>query len=87
MIENDDTLLAISTSGNSKNIINAVNVAKKRGATVIGLLGKDGGQLKDIVDHPIIIKSKHTERIQEIHIKIIHSLIELIERELFPKNY
>jgi D-sedoheptulose 7-phosphate isomerase len=82
-----DTLLAISTSGNSKNIIEAVQAAKQKGAKSIGLLGKTGGVLKDIVDIPIIVPSLITDRIQEIHIKLIHIFIEGIERELFPENY
>ena len=82
-----DSLLAISTSGNSGNVINAVNEAKARGVKTIGLLGKDGGKLKDLVDIPIIVESKLTDRIQEIHIKIIHNFIEGIERELFPEHY
>ncbi len=87
MLEKGDVLLVISTSGNSQNVINAVNVAKEKGGYVIGLLGKDGGKLKDIVDCSIIVKSNTTARIQEIHIKIIHTLVELVERKLFPENY
>lgn len=82
-----DSLLAISTSGNSKNVILAVEAAKKIGMSVIGLLGKDGGQLKGMVDAPIIVDSPITDRIQEVHIKIIHIFIEGIERELFPTHY
>ncbi|OUR98920.1 phosphoheptose isomerase [Halobacteriovorax marinus] len=82
-----DSLLAISTSGNSANVINAVNEAKKLGVTTIGLLGKDGGELKALVDIPIIVESKLTDRIQEVHIKIIHNFIQGIERKLFPEHY
>lgn len=82
-----DSLLAISTSGNSANVINAVNESKARGVKTIGLLGKDGGKLKDMVDIPIIVESKLTDRIQEIHIKVIHNFIEGIERDLFPEHY
>jgi len=82
-----DILLAISTSGNSKNVILATQEAQKKGMKTIGLLGKDGGALKDLVDHPIIVDSKVTDRIQEIHIKIIHIFIEGVERTLFPQNY
>jgi D-sedoheptulose 7-phosphate isomerase len=82
-----DSLLAISTSGNSANVINAVNESKARGVKTIGLLGKDGGKLKDLVDIPIIVESKMTDRIQEIHIKVIHNFIEGIERDLFPDHY
>jgi len=82
-----DVLLAISTSGNSANVIKAVEVAKSKGMKVVGLLGKDGGKLKPMVDVPLIIDCPITDRIQEIHIKCIHIFIEGIERQLFPENY
>lgn len=82
-----DTLLAISTSGNSKNVILATQEAKKIGMNVVGLLGKSGGELKDMVDVPIIVESPITDRIQEVHIKLIHIFIEGIERELYPEHY
>jgi D-sedoheptulose 7-phosphate isomerase len=82
-----DTLLAISTSGNSANVIKAVEVAKAKGMKVVGLLGKDGGKLKSMVDVPLIIPSPITDRVQEVHIKCIHIFIEGIERQLFPENY
>lgn len=83
----NDTLLAISTSGNSANVIKAVEVAKSKGMKVVGLLGKDGGKLKSMVDVALIVDCPITDRIQEIHIKCIHIFIEGIERELFPENY
>lgn len=83
----NDVLVAISTSGNSQNVINAVEIAHKKGMKVIGLLGKGGGQLKSLVDIPIIVDSTISDRIQEIHIKCIHIFIEGIERKLFPENY
>lgn len=82
-----DILLAISTSGNSQNVILAAKMAREKGMKIIGLLGKDGGQLKHLVDFPLIVNSAVTDRIQEIHIKIIHIFIEGIERSLFPHNY
>lgn len=82
-----DTLLAISTSGNSENVIKAVEVAKSKNMHVVGLLGKTGGKLKNIVDVPIIVDSQITDRIQEIHIKLIHIFIEGIERSLYPEHY
>lgn len=78
-----DVLLAISTSGNSKNIINAVNAAKEKGMKVVLLSGKDGGKLKGLADLEIIVPHfGFADRIQEIHIKIIHCLILLIEKKL-----
>lgn len=82
-----DTLLAISTSGNSPNVINAVKVAQEKGIKVVGLLGKNGGELKDMVDTALIVDSQISDRIQEVHIKLIHIFIEGIERELYPEHY
>lgn len=78
-----DVLLAISTSGNSKNVINAIEVAKSKGMKVIGLSGKDGGKMASRCDIEIRAPySEYADRAQEIHIKVIHSLIHGIE-ELF----
>ncbi|EQC44765.1 D-sedoheptulose 7-phosphate isomerase [Bacteriovorax sp. Seq25_V] len=84
---NGDVLLAISTSGNSPNCIEAVKSAKAKGMKIVGLLGKGGGLMKDMVDFPIIIDATVSDRIQEMHIKIIHTFIEGIERQIFPQNY
>ncbi len=81
-----DVLLAFSTSGNSKNIILAIEAAKKKGMIVIGLTGKTGGKMADLVD--IEIRAPHSEfadRAQEIHIKCVHALIDYTERNLFNK--
>lgn len=82
-----DFLLAISTSGNSQNVIKAVQVAQSLGMKSIGLLGKGGGKLKEMVDYPIVVPSDITDRIQEVHIKAIHIMIEGVERKLFPDHY
>ena len=74
-----DILVAISTSGNSKNILKAVEEAKRRGTKVIGLTGKDGGALAQLSDVALIVPSPLTERIQEVHITIIHIWLELLE--------
>jgi len=76
-----DILIAISTSGLSKNIITAVNTAKDMGIYTIGFTGKLGGPLKDIVDLPIIVPSQNTARIQESHILIGHIISEIVEEE------
>lgn len=79
----EDTLLAISTSGNSPNIINAVNAAKEKGIYTVVLTGKDGGKLASTADLEIRVPHQgYSDRIQEIHIKIIHSLIHFIETQL-----
>ena len=80
-----DVLVAISTSGNSPNIITAVKAAKELGTFTIGLTGKEGGQLKGLCDQPIVIPSHATERIQEVHITIIHAWCEKIDL-IFTKN-
>lgn len=82
-----DVLIAISTSGNSQNIINAVKRAAEKKMITFGLLGKDGGKLNGKCDLQIIAPGKTTDRIQEIHITVLHIIIETIERILFPSNY
>ncbi|MEJ2537496.1 MAG: SIS domain-containing protein [Calditrichia bacterium] len=79
----DDTLIAISTSGNSGNVIEAVNMAHEKGLYVIGLLGGNGGKLEKLVDLPVIIPSAETARIQEAHALIGHILCDLAEQDLF----
>lgn len=76
-----DALLAISTSGNSQNVINAAIAAKDKGLLVVGLTGKDGGQLADLCDYEIrIVHQGYADRIQEMHIKIIHTLVQYVEK-------
>lgn len=83
-----DLLVLMSTSGNSPNCLRAIEVAKARGITTVALLGKGGGKMKALVDIPIVVPLATTsDRIQEVHIKVLHIAIEAVERELFPKNY
>ena len=77
-----DLLIAISTSGNSANVLRAVESARKNGIFSIGLLGRDGGALADVVDKALIIDAEKTTRIQEAHIFILHVLCELFEARL-----
>ncbi|MCL2657157.1 MAG: D-sedoheptulose 7-phosphate isomerase [Betaproteobacteria bacterium] len=78
-----DVLLAISTSGKSPNVLAAVKVARERGMRVVALAGRDGGELARIADVAIVVPHfGYADRIQEIHIKVIHTLIDLIERGL-----
>ncbi|MBP9187780.1 MAG: D-sedoheptulose 7-phosphate isomerase [Bacteroidia bacterium] len=75
-----DVLLAISTSGNSKNVLNAIEIAKQKGIKVVGLTGKDGGKMAPLCDVEIRAPhSQYADRAQEIHIKCIHALIDYIE--------
>ena len=82
-----DLLIGLSTSGNSKNVINAFRVARDKGIQAVALLGKGGGQLKDLADLAIVVPAETSDRIQEIHIKLLHTVIETVEREIFPENY
>lgn len=77
-----DVLVAISTSGNSRNVVRAVDEARRIGMSVVGLLGRDGGVLKPMCDVAIVVPSDVTARIQEAHILIGHTLCGLIEAEL-----
>jgi len=77
-----DCLLAISTSGNSKNVIRAAEVARAAGVHVIGLLGKGGGALRELCEVPVVVPSETTARIQEAHIFIGHTLCALVEASL-----
>ena len=78
-----DVLLAISTSGNSPNIVKAVEKAKTKKMKVVGFLGGTGGKLKNMVDLSVIIPSNNVQRIQEGHITIAHIMLELVERDIY----
>lgn len=78
-----DVLIGISTSGNSKNIVNAIEAAKKKNMLTIALTGRDGGVLKNISDFCINVPSNNTARIQEAHITIGHILCKIIEDTIF----
>ena len=80
-----DALVVFSTSGKSPNLIAAVEAARRRGLSVVGLLGRDGGPLKSACDHVIVVPGNTSDRIQEVHIKVVHLLIELIETRLFGR--
>ena len=82
-----DFFFGISTSGNSKNIIEAVKMAKEKKLKTVALLGKDGGKLKGVCDYEFIIPGETSDRIQEVHMIILHIIIEGVERILFPENY
>ncbi|MBA2852746.1 D-sedoheptulose 7-phosphate isomerase [Methanococcus maripaludis] len=77
-----DILIGISTSGNSENVINAVNLAKNNGIYTIGLLGKDGGKLNNLVDLSLVVPSNNTPRVQECHLTIYHVICEEVEKKL-----
>jgi D-sedoheptulose 7-phosphate isomerase len=81
-----DAALAISTSGNSPNVLRAVAAARELGVKTIGLTGRGGGKLAPAVDLAIVVDTQSTQRIQETHITIGHILCELIEEALFPEQ-
>ncbi len=78
-----DVLIGISTSGNSGSVNNAFRKAREKGMVTIGLLGRDGGQSKDLVDLAIVVPSTDTQRIQEGHITIGHIIFQEVEQEMF----
>lgn len=80
-----DVIVGISTSGNSKNIINAFEVAREMGISIIAMTGETGGKMKDYADVLLNVPSKDTPRIQECHILIGHIICELVETEMFGK--
>lgn len=80
-----DVFVAISTSGNSENIINAIEAAKEKQIKIVGFLGKGGGKIKDMCDYALVVPSDETPRIQEIHTFTVHLMCERIEQKVFEK--
>ncbi len=83
----NDVVIGISTSGNSANIIAGIKTAQNLNCFTIGLLGKDGGQLRGECDYELIVPAKTADRVQEIHGILIHIIIEGVERNLYPELY
>ncbi len=79
-----DILLGLSTSGNSKNVIDALIVAKAKGMITIGLTGETGGKMKDFCDILINVPEKRTAYVQELHLPVYHAICMMVEKELFP---
>ena len=82
-----DVLVGLSTSGNSENVIRAFAKAREIGVGTVALLGRDGGKMKGMADLALVVQAETSDRIQEMHIKLIHTVIETVERSLFPENY
>jgi len=78
-----DLVIGISTSGNSPNVLLALQLARESGCRTVGLLGKDGGSIKDVCDLALIVPTNDTPRVQEAHITIIHIVCDLLEKTLF----
>lgn len=81
-----DVVVGISTSGNSANVLRGVEAASAKGAATVGLTGRDGGALKDLVDVCLCVSSDSTPRIQEAHITVLHIVCELVEQALFGED-
>lgn len=82
-----DIYIAISTSGNSKNVLRSLESAKKLGIKTVGLTGRTGGKMKELVDYCICVPSEETPRIQETHILVGHILCAAVEKALFEQEY
>ncbi len=83
----DDCLLAISTSGNSPNVVEAIRAAHEKGMRVIALTGRDGGRMAELLtssDIEVRVPAERTSRIQEVHLVVLHCLCDTIDRALFP---
>lgn len=80
-----DLVIGISTSGNSPNVMKALELARARGCSTVGLLGKDGGRIKDLCGIALIVPTEDTPRVQEGHITIIHILCDLMEKTMFTR--
>lgn len=78
--EPGDTLIAISTSGNSKNILNALRAGRQKGVFRLGLTGKDGGAMKELCDLALVVPAREVERIQEVHITLLHIFCQIIDQ-------
>lgn len=85
LVSSGDVVIGISTSGNSKNVCNGIETAKKKGAITVGLLGNDGGLLKNFVDISLIVDSNITSEIQEAHRVIYHVICKIVEKKLSKK--
>ena len=83
----EDILIGLSTSGNSANIIRAVEEAENLGLTTVLFSGKSGGKLQGRCDFEWVVPSNSSDRIQEVHMMCLHIVIEILERHLFPENY
>jgi D-sedoheptulose 7-phosphate isomerase len=82
-VKEGDILICFSTSGKSKNVIKAIEVAKNKGAIVVSFIGNDGGEMKNISDYNLIIPSNNTARIQECHTLLGHTILEIVENKMF----
>lgn len=80
-----DVLIVLSTSGNSPNIVRAVEAAQTRGLTTVAFLGRTGGKVRGMCDHELMVPGEHADRIQELHMLVLHVLVEAIE-SMMPES-
>lgn len=80
-----DLVVGISTSGNSPNVLHALQLARQKGCKTVGLLGKDGGAIKQVCDLALVVRTNDTPRVQEAHITIIHIVCDLLEKKMFAR--
>jgi D-sedoheptulose 7-phosphate isomerase len=83
LAQNGDCFMALSTSGNSENLLSAVKYAKQENIKTIGLLGNDGGAMRDLIDIAITVDHSSTQHVQEAHICIYHIICDLVERSMY----
>jgi D-sedoheptulose 7-phosphate isomerase len=83
LVAKGDVVFGISTSGNSRNVYDALKLAQEKGAKTVGLLGQTGGKCKEVCDIPIVIDYPRTPNIQEAHEMIIHAICEIVEKKIF----
>ncbi|MGQ0627231.1 MAG: D-sedoheptulose-7-phosphate isomerase [Phycisphaerales bacterium] len=81
-----DVVVLLSTSGNSANILHAAEAAKAKGAVTVAMLGRDGGKMRGTCIHEIIVHEARSERIQEVHMTLLHAFVDVIEDRLFGKG-
>lgn len=82
-----DMVIGISTSGNSKNVLLAMTKAQELGATTVAMLGRDGGLMRGKFDFEWLVQGATTDRIQEVQMMVLHIVIEMVERRLYPELY
>jgi len=87
LVQKGDVVVAISTSGNSPNVLEAVREARRCGAFILGWTGEGGGKLKELSDLCLEAPSRRTARIQECHLAILHALCGMVENEMFPPSH
>jgi D-inositol-3-phosphate glycosyltransferase len=82
-----DVLIVFSTTGRSRNLVRAIEAARERSMRSVTFLGRDGGQCRKLSDVPVVVPVKDTQRIQEVHVLVLHTLCEVVEERLFARRW